>query len=127
MTFKKVFPIKTLKGMTPTSFDPFSSLIHKNFDFFNKIDDDFLHSTHIASKFWFIIMATTIVRFKYYFAWLAADAICNCSGLGFNGYDEIGSPKWDLISNINVIPFEVTSKSLPLSCSIDFKFRFSLV
>lgn len=58
-------------------------------------------------------MATTIVRFKYYFAWLAADAICNCSGLGFNGYDEIGSPKWDLISNINVIRFEVLR---PLAC-----------
>uniref|UniRef100_A0A336N1S6 CSON004828 protein n=1 Tax=Culicoides sonorensis TaxID=179676 RepID=A0A336N1S6_CULSO len=82
MTFRKVFPIKNLK------------------------DDDFLDDANIFYKFWFIMMATTVVRFKYYFAWLAADAICNCSGLGFNGYDENRSPKWDLISNINVIPFE---------------------
>lgn len=55
------------------------------------------------------MMATTTIRFKYYHAWLLADAICNNSGLGFNGYEKDGNPKWDLISNINVISFEVTS------------------
>lgn len=54
------------------------------------------------------MMATTVVRLKYYHAWLFADAICNNSGIGFNGYDERGKSKWDLISNINVINFEVT-------------------
>lgn len=54
-----------------------------------------------------MMMATTVVRFKYYHAWLLADAICNNSGLGFNGYDENGNAKWDLISNINVLQFEV--------------------
>ncbi|XP_063698740.1 lysophospholipid acyltransferase 6 [Culicoides brevitarsis] len=82
MTFRKVFPIKTLK------------------------DEDFIYNTNFAFKFWYIMMATTVVRFKYYFAWLTADAICNCSGLGFNGFDESGTPKWNLISNINVIQFE---------------------
>lgn len=53
-------------------------------------------------------MATTIIRFKYYHAWLFADAICNNSGLGFNGFEKDGNPKWDLISNINVISFEVS-------------------
>lgn len=53
------------------------------------------------------MMATTIVRFKYYHAWLLADAICNNSGLGFNGYEKDGNPKWDRITNINVISFEV--------------------
>lgn len=52
-------------------------------------------------------MATTTIRFKYYHAWLLADAISNNSGLGFNGYEKDGNPKWDLISNINVISFEV--------------------
>lgn len=56
-------------------------------------------------------MSTTAIRFKYYFAWLLADAICNNSGLGFNGYEVDGSPKWDLITNIYVIPFEVSFKS----------------
>ena len=48
-----------------------------------------------------------IVRFKYYYAWLFADAICNNSGLGRNGQYSDGSPRWDLISNIDVISFEV--------------------
>lgn len=56
-------------------------------------------------------MATTTIRFKYYHAWLLADAISNNSGLGFNGYEKDGNPKWDLISNINVISFEVSFSS----------------
>lgn len=52
------------------------------------------------------MMATTVVRFKYYHAWLFADAICNNSGIGFDGFDERGRSRWDLISNINVINFE---------------------
>lgn len=56
------------------------------------------------------MMATTTIRFKYYHAWLLADAICNNSGLGFNGYEKDGNPKWDLISNINVISFEVSKR-----------------
>lgn len=54
-------------------------------------------------------MMTTAVRFKYYFAWLFADAIVNNAGLGFNGYDTDGSPKWDMCTNIYVIPFEVST------------------
>lgn len=73
------------------------------------IDEDFLANTSLLYKFWFMAMSTTIVRFKYYHAWLLADAICNNSGLGFNGYEQDGNPKWDLISNINVIAFEVRS------------------
>lgn len=57
---------------------------------------------------WYMMMATTAVRFKYYFAWLLADAICNNSGLGFNGYDERDgvTPRWDMLSNIQVLEFE---------------------
>lgn len=54
------------------------------------------------------MMCTTTVRFKYYFAWLLADAICNNAGLGFNGYDDDATPKWDLFTNIYVIPLEVS-------------------
>jgi hypothetical protein len=38
--------------------------------------------------------------------WIA-DAVANASGLGFNGYDELGKPKWDLVSNVDIIEFEV--------------------
>lgn len=44
-----------------------------------------------------------------------ADAINNNSGLGFSGYEKDGSPKWDLISNINVIGFEVSEIHLKIS------------
>lgn len=74
-------------------------------DFF--LDDGFINDTNVFYQMWYVMMATTAVRFKYYFAWLLADAVCNTSGLGFNGYDADNNPKWDLISNIYVIPFEV--------------------
>ncbi|CAO1359362.1 unnamed protein product [Diamesa serratosioi] len=70
-------------------------------------DDEFINTTNVFYQMWFIMMSTTAIRFKYYFAWLLADAICNNSGLGFNGYEVDGSPKWDLITNIYVIPFEL--------------------
>jgi len=58
-------------------------------------------------KIWYLLVATMLVRFKYYYAWLFADAICNSSGLGFSGYDEQGNANWDLISNVDVWKFEV--------------------
>lgn len=39
--------------------------------------------------------------------WFAADAVANASGLGFNGYDELGKPRWDLVSNVDIIELEV--------------------
>lgn len=50
-----------------------------------------------------------------------ADAICNNSGLGFDGYQKDGSPKWDLISNVNVIGFEVS----PLQIIFGFVLKFA--
>ncbi|XP_055853573.1 lysophospholipid acyltransferase 6 [Episyrphus balteatus] len=85
MKFVKVYPIKTLK------------------------DPEYVSSTSFPYNLWYIMMATTIIRFKYYHAWLLADAICNNAGLGFTGYDKEGNPKWDLITNINVLSFEFAS------------------
>lgn len=79
-------------------------------------DDDFMENTSVAYKIWYIMISTMVVRFKYYYAWLFADAICNNSGLGRNGQNSDGSPKWDLISNVDVLPFET---SLSLKDSID--------
>lgn len=36
-----------------------------------------------------------------------ADGVCNAAGLGFNGYDDKGRPKWNLVSNINIAAIEV--------------------
>lgn len=35
------------------------------------------------------------------------EASCNASGMGFNGYSNDGHPKWDLMSNVDIIRFEV--------------------
>jgi len=69
-------------------------------------EDDFIESTSLMGKTLFIVVATTIARMKYYHAWLLADAICNASGLGFNGYNDRGNAKWDLISNVDILKFE---------------------
>ncbi|XP_039753830.1 lysophospholipid acyltransferase 1 isoform X1 [Pararge aegeria] len=55
---------------------------------------------------WYAYLSTLVVRCKYYHAWLLSEAICNNSGMGFNGYDNDGCPKWDKMSNIDVFGFE---------------------
>ncbi|XP_054266033.1 lysophospholipid acyltransferase 6-like [Macrosteles quadrilineatus] len=69
-------------------------------------EDEFIDRTSVVSQLCYLSIATLLIRFKYYHAWLLADAICNLSGLGFNGYSSDGSPKWDLISNVDVFRFE---------------------
>ena len=46
-------------------------------------------------------------RVRYYFAWVLGDAVNNASGLGFNGYDDNGEAKWNLVTNINIFALEV--------------------
>lgn len=107
MKFSSAYPIGNIKGefrvgnVEAEFISSFPQII---------LDDAFIDGLSIPYTFWFAMMCTTIVRFKYYFAWLLADAICNNAGLGFNGYDEDASPKWDLFTNIYVIPVEVSTK-----------------
>nr|CAD7588507.1 unnamed protein product [Timema genevievae] len=77
---------------------------------------EFVEDTTFPYKMYYLIISTTLVRFKYYHAWLLADAICNASSLGFNGFDQNGNPRWDLISNVDVLKFEF---SLSLRDSIE--------
>ncbi|XP_026725019.1 lysophospholipid acyltransferase 1 [Trichoplusia ni] len=55
---------------------------------------------------WYAYLSTLVVRCKYYHAWLLSEAICNNCGMGFNGYDKDGTPKWDKMSNIDIFGFE---------------------
>ncbi|XP_003701761.2 lysophospholipid acyltransferase 6 isoform X2 [Megachile rotundata] len=71
-------------------------------------DNDFLRDTSMFYKIRYLMIATMLVRFKYYHAWIFADAICNNSGLGFSGYDEKGKPQWDATSNVDVLGFEMS-------------------
>lgn len=63
-------------------------------------DDDFIGGTTFSYKFWYLIVATSLVRAKYYFAWTLADAICNNAGLGWDG------SSWNRFSNVNIFQFE---------------------
>ncbi|XP_050538640.1 lysophospholipid acyltransferase 6-like [Daktulosphaira vitifoliae] len=64
--------------------------------------ETFLIETPLYSKIWFIFVITTLTRFKYYFAWTLADAVCNASGFGFSGYDDNGDQQWNLLDNIDI-------------------------
>lgn len=75
----------------------------------NVKEERFLKTTSLAYKLWYLSIITTLVRFKYYFAWTLADTICNNSGIGFNGYNSDGSSNWNKFANINIITFEVSS------------------
>ncbi|XP_014471117.1 PREDICTED: lysophospholipid acyltransferase 2 [Dinoponera quadriceps] len=71
-------------------------------------EDEFLENTTAVYKVWYLMVATMLVRFKYYYAWIFADAICNNSGFGFNGFDERGNARWDAASNVDVYQFETS-------------------
>lgn len=58
-------------------------------------------------KIGYLFVSTTLVRMMYYHAWILADAICNASGFGFNGFDDNGKPIWDLTTNIEIYGFEL--------------------
>lgn len=70
------------------------------------LDEKFLIESPIYSKIWFIIVITSLTRFKYYFAWTLADAVCNASGFGFSGYNEKGDQEWNLLDNIDILGVE---------------------
>ncbi|XP_014283243.1 lysophospholipid acyltransferase 6 [Halyomorpha halys] len=71
-------------------------------------DEEFFRSG-IIYQMAYLYVATTTARYKYYHAWLLADAINNISGLGFNGFTSDGKQKWDLISNVDILGFEFGS------------------
>jgi lysophospholipid acyltransferase 1/2 len=71
-------------------------------------EDDFVENTSFTQKILYLYICTALVRFKYYFAWTVADAICNNAGIGYNGVDESGAPKWDKFTNVDIFKFEVS-------------------
>ena len=55
----------------------------------------------------YLYLACEGQRLFYYLPWTLGDAVNNASGFGFNGYDEKGEPKWDLLTNIDIFAIEV--------------------
>ncbi|XP_064382588.1 lysophospholipid acyltransferase 2-like [Halichondria panicea] len=56
-----------------------------------------------------------VFRLKYYFLWYLVDSVNNTCGLGFSGYDTLGQPKWDLVSDINFAEIEAAPNIRALS------------
>uniref|UniRef100_A0A671TYW9 Membrane bound O-acyltransferase domain containing 2b n=1 Tax=Sparus aurata TaxID=8175 RepID=A0A671TYW9_SPAAU len=73
------------------------------------IDDDFIANVPVYAQVVYLYLSMLTTRPKYYFVWTLADAINNAAGFGFNGYDEDGSPRWDLISNLRILNIELAT------------------
>ncbi|XP_067867589.1 lysophospholipid acyltransferase 2-like isoform X2 [Heterodontus francisci] len=73
-------------------------------------DDTFIVTASIPVHLLYLYISLLACRPKYYFAWTIADAVNNAAGFGFNGYDSRGKPRWDLISNLNIVKFATSMK-----------------
>ncbi|XP_072175406.1 lysophospholipid acyltransferase 2-like [Diadema setosum] len=70
------------------------------------VDDHHMETTTFWQKMIFVIVSVEVAKSKYFFGWVLADAMNNAGGLGFNGYDEDGKPKWDGVSNVIIWNFQ---------------------
>ncbi|XP_077978253.1 lysophospholipid acyltransferase 6-like [Glandiceps talaboti] len=65
------------------------------------LSEDVLQSSPIAiHRVMYVTLASFLLAFKYTVGFTSADVVCNASGFGFNGYDENGKPKWDLLTSM---------------------------
>ncbi len=55
--------------------------------------------------------------YRYYFAFIISEAVNNAAGFGFNGYDEYGVPRWNLLTNIQPLQLE-TATSLKVAIDL---------
>lgn len=53
---------------------------------------------------WFTVCCNIIV---YTIIFITGEAVNNAAGLGFNGYDDKGNAKWDLLNNVKIYELEV--------------------
>lgn len=65
-----------------------------------------LNEPSFIKRFYYVLVFTMLSRLKYYVAWHLGEALSNASGFGFNGYDAKGNPRWNLISNMDILKFE---------------------
>ncbi|XP_034285136.1 lysophospholipid acyltransferase 1 [Pantherophis guttatus] len=73
------------------------------------VDDQFLNQSSFLTRLSFLYVVMQASKPKYYFAWTLADAINNAAGFGFNGVDEKGNYRWDLLSNLNIRNIEMAT------------------
>jgi len=73
----------------------------------NKLE--FISSSGFPYRIYYLIISGIFLRARYYFVWIFSEAVCNAAGFGFNGYNEDGSEKWDLLTNIRIHKIETAS------------------
>ncbi|KAM3928473.1 lysophospholipid acyltransferase 1 [Leptodactylus fuscus] len=73
------------------------------------LDEKFIDDSSFLWKLVYLYISTMASKPKYYFAWTLADAVNNAAGYGFNGIDEDGNSRWDLISNLNIWNIEMAT------------------
>ena len=48
-----------------------------------------------------------LIRILFILTNVLVDSACNAAGLGFNGYNELGYARWDLVTGVDIFAFEV--------------------
>ena len=64
-------------------------------------------SYNIPERFFYTYLAALGSRSRFYFIWNLAESVCNAAGLGFEGYDKLGRPKWGLACNVLPLKMEL--------------------
>uniref|UniRef100_A0A6J0UIC9 Lysophospholipid acyltransferase 5 n=1 Tax=Pogona vitticeps TaxID=103695 RepID=A0A6J0UIC9_9SAUR len=77
------------------------------------LSEEYLVSdAYLEQPFWFrclyILMWGKIMLYKYVTCWLVTEGVCILTGLGYNGTDDKGRPKWNACANMKVWLFETT-------------------
>lgn len=79
--------------------------IYPKVNFFTLLTNEFVGYPFLV-KLFYIYLAGTTERFKYYFAWLLAEGSCVLSGLGYLGQDK-GVHRWGGVTNVDVVKVEL--------------------
>ncbi|XP_077978160.1 membrane-bound glycerophospholipid O-acyltransferase 2-like [Glandiceps talaboti] len=84
----------------------------RKFPIFGNASDEVVNSSFLYRAM-YLVLSVKVCEMRYVLAWLLVDAICNASGLGFNGYDSNGKPKWDLVTNVHYLSYLVRRNIRP--------------
>lgn len=84
-------------------------ILSKIFPFHLTADSSFIANSSFLWRMAFAFLAMFTTRFKYYFAWIIADAVNNACGLGFNGYDSSGRELWNKMTNVYPVDLEIST------------------
>ncbi|RCH97814.1 lysophospholipid acyltransferase [Rhizopus azygosporus] len=84
------------------------------YNFFQALQPAWSHKS-FWSKIFFIQLSAFLTRCKYYTVWYLSEGASILAGMGFNGYDQDGHPKWNRLTNVNVLYCEFAQSYKQLS------------